>query len=43
VTLYLCMESRELWEAAGLSERITGGLPRYLDNRAEEILIRAHQ
>jgi len=38
VTLYLCMESREMWEAAGMVKRIPFGLPRYLDNRAEEIL-----
>ena len=37
-TLYLCMESRELWKASGLFDRISGSLPRYLDKRAEEVL-----
>jgi spore photoproduct lyase len=37
-TLYLCMESPELWADTGLSKRIPQGLPAYLDKRAEEIL-----
>ena len=37
-TLYLCMESPEVWEAAGMAWRIPQGLPAYLDNRAKEIL-----
>lgn len=37
-TLYLCMESREVWETAGMFKRIPEGLPRYLDKRAEEML-----
>jgi spore photoproduct lyase len=40
VTLYLCMESREVWEACGMMKRIPGGLPGYLDKRAEELLTR---
>jgi spore photoproduct lyase len=38
VTLYLCMESRELWEGSGMMKRIPEGLVRYLDKRAEEII-----
>jgi spore photoproduct lyase len=38
VTLYLCMESRDVWEDAGMAERIPGGLPAYLDGRAEAML-----
>jgi spore photoproduct lyase len=38
VTLYLCMESREIWEASGMIKRIPEGLVRYLDQRAEEML-----
>lgn len=37
-TLYLCMESREVWEASGMLWRIPNGLTRYLDERAEEML-----
>jgi DNA repair photolyase len=37
-TLYLCMESREVWEASGMLNRIPEGLVRYLDKRAEEML-----
>jgi spore photoproduct lyase len=37
-TIYLCMESRELWEASGMIKRIPEGLVTYLDKRAEEIL-----
>lgn len=38
LTLYLCMESPELWAESGLAVRIPDGLPAYLDNRAAEIL-----
>jgi spore photoproduct lyase len=38
LTLYLCMESPELWADSGLSTRIPKGLPVYLDKRAEKIL-----
>lgn len=37
-TLYLCMESPEVWRDAGMGERIAGGLPQYLDHRAESML-----
>lgn len=37
-TLYLCMESRELWEESGMIERIPHGLVRYLDDRAAQLL-----
>jgi spore photoproduct lyase len=37
-TLYLCMESPEVWEASGMVGRIPDGLVRYLDKRAEEML-----
>jgi spore photoproduct lyase len=37
-TLYLCMESPEVWEESGMLWRIPGGLTRYLDKRAEEML-----
>lgn len=37
-TLYLCMESRDIWEEAGMIHRIPGGLVRYLDERAAEML-----
>jgi spore photoproduct lyase len=36
--VYLCMESREVWQASGMLERIPDGLTRYLDRRAEELL-----
>jgi spore photoproduct lyase len=39
--LYLCMESREVWEECGMSDRIgdgDDGLTRLLDRRAESIL-----
>ena len=38
--LYLCMESREVWEECGMAGRINGvdGLARFLDRRAEIIL-----
>jgi len=41
--IYLCMESREVWEECGMSGRINngddnGGLTRFLDKRAECIL-----
>jgi spore photoproduct lyase len=38
VTLYLCMESKEVWEASGMMKRIPRGLPEYLDKRAERML-----
>jgi len=38
--LYLCMESREVWEASGMAIRIPDGLPAYLDRQAERILAR---
>jgi len=38
ITLYLCMESPEVWRASGMVKRIPQGLPRYLDRRAEEML-----
>jgi spore photoproduct lyase len=37
-TLYLCMESPEVWEASGMVGRIPDGLVQYLDKRAEEML-----
>jgi spore photoproduct lyase len=37
-TLYLCMESPEVWEESGMLWRIPEGLSRYLDKRAEEML-----
>jgi spore photoproduct lyase len=37
-TLYLCMESPEIWNDAGMARRIPEGLVRYLDRRAGEIL-----
>jgi spore photoproduct lyase len=37
-TLYLCMEIPEVWEQAGMLERIPDGLAAYLDRRAERIL-----
>ncbi len=36
--LYLCMESREVWEASGMATRIPDGLPAYLDRQAERML-----
>jgi spore photoproduct lyase len=38
VTLYLCMESLDVWEDAGMAGRIPLGLAKYLDDRAEKIL-----
>jgi spore photoproduct lyase len=38
ITLYLCMESKEVWRDSGLSKRIPHGLVKYLDLRAKEIL-----
>ena len=38
ITLYLCMESPEVWDESGMRNRIPHGLVRYLDSRAEEIL-----
>ena len=37
-TLYLCMESEEVWEEAGMLGRIPKGLPWYLDEKAAAIL-----
>jgi spore photoproduct lyase len=37
-TLYLCMESPEVWKEAGMDHRIPNGLADYLDRRAETIL-----
>jgi spore photoproduct lyase len=37
-TLYLCMESPEVWHESGMDRRIPNGLAEYLDKRAEEIL-----
>ena len=43
VPLYLCMESREVWEECGMYERIAGygddGLTKFLDARAGVILL----
>ena len=36
--IYLCMESPEVWEAAGIMERIPDGLPAFLDERARVLL-----
>ncbi len=38
IPLYLCMESPEVWEQAGMIDRIPYGLHRYLDDRAEVML-----
>lgn len=38
VTLYLCMESPEVWEECGMKKRIPHGLLNYLDRRAESML-----
>ena len=38
VTLYLCMESPDVWEAAGMAGRIPNGLVRYLDDRAKAMI-----
>lgn len=37
-TLYMCMESPEVWKEAGMDHRIPNGLADYLDKRAEKIL-----
>jgi spore photoproduct lyase len=37
-TVYLCMESLDVWEEAGMIERIPNGLASYLDNRANILL-----
>lgn len=37
VTLYLCMESMEVWNDCGMAGRIPDGLASYLDARAEEM------
>lgn len=39
-TLYLCMESEEVWEEAGMLSRIPKGLPCYLDEKAAAILVK---
>lgn len=36
--IYLCMESRELWDDCGLLVRIPNGLPAYLDDQAKRLL-----
>lgn len=41
VTLYLCMESPEVWEEAAMAWRIPQGLPSYLDARAERMISRS--
>lgn len=38
ITLYLCMESPEVWQEAGMKKRIPSGLVNYLDRRAEVML-----
>ncbi|HON12076.1 MAG TPA: radical SAM protein [Chitinispirillaceae bacterium] len=38
ITLYLCMESPEVWEEAGMMERIPEGLAKYLDKSAARML-----
>jgi len=37
-TLYLCMESRDVWQDADMLKRIPQGLPAYLDERARQML-----
>ena len=37
-TLYLCMESPEVWRDCGMQKRIPNGLTAYLDQRAEKML-----
>jgi len=37
-TVYLCMESPEVWRDSGMENRIPQGLVTYLDKRAEQIL-----
>lgn len=36
--VYLCMESREVWDECGMIGRIPNGLPAYLDDRARSLL-----
>jgi spore photoproduct lyase len=38
IPLYLCMESPEVWNEAGMMTRIPRGLATYLDERAEKML-----
>ncbi len=38
VTLYMCMESPEVWDECGMLHRIPNGLTAYLDERAKVIL-----
>jgi len=40
-TLYLCMESPEVWRDTGMVSRIPRGLPAYLDQRAATLLSEA--
>ncbi len=42
ITLYLCMESPEIWQDCGMKKRIPDGLVRYLDKRAQVILGLGH-
>lgn len=37
-TVYICMETRELWKDSGMERRIPGGLTKYLDDRARQML-----
>ena len=37
-TLYLCMESNEVWRESGMNKRTPHGLVVYLDQRAEQML-----
>ncbi|MDG5813866.1 radical SAM protein [Chitinispirillales bacterium ANBcel5] len=38
ITLYMCMESPEVWRSSGMIDRIPRGLKMYLDERASGIL-----
>lgn len=38
ITLYLCMESPDVWDESGMIKNIPHGLVKYLDNRACEML-----
>ncbi|NLG17898.1 MAG: DNA photolyase [Fibrobacter sp.] len=38
ITLYMCMESPEVWEESGMIDKIPGGLVKYLDCRAMRLL-----
>ncbi len=37
-TVYLCMESRDVWGESGMLKRIPQGLVHYLDMRARQML-----